>query len=88
MSNFTGTALQVVRFLGLMAQGKLVDSDSSKEMIGLLGIPFLFGTLRNATPSPRLFTLAKGKVGIGTWDKRYHDGAIVRIERGGDRHEQ
>ena len=25
VSNFTGTALQVVRFLGLMAQGKLVD---------------------------------------------------------------
>jgi hypothetical protein len=84
VSNFTGTALQVVRFLGLMAQGKLVDSDASKEMISLLGIPFLFNTLRNATPSPRPFTLAEGKVGIGTWDDRFHDGAIVRIERDGD----
>jgi monoamine oxidase len=84
VSNFTGTALQVVRFLGLMAQGKLVDPDSSREMIDLLGIPFLHKTLTDATPSPRPFTSALGKVGIGTWDGRYHDSAIVRIERGGD----
>ncbi len=83
VSNFTGTALQVVRFLGLMAQGKLVDSKSSGEMIELLGSPFLWDTLRKATPR-RPFTSVDGKVGIGTWDRRYHDGAIVRVERGGD----
>jgi hypothetical protein len=82
VSNFTGTALQVVRFLGLMAQGKLVDPSSSREMIDLLGVPFLHKTLSDAIPSPRPFTSADGKVGIGTWDRRYHDSAIVRIERG------
>jgi monoamine oxidase len=81
VSNFTGTALQVVRFLGLMAQGKLVDKDSSGKMIELLGRPFLWDTL--ATPH-RPFTSVDGKVGIGTWDSRYHDGAIVKVERGGD----
>jgi hypothetical protein len=82
VSNFAGTAWQVVRFLGLMAQGKLVDSESSRKMIELLGTPFLRRTLETATP-PRSFTSVKGKVGIGTWDSRYHDGAIVRVERGG-----
>jgi hypothetical protein len=81
VSNFTGTALQVVRFLGLMCQGKLVDPDSSKKMIELLGVPFLKKTLQDATP-PRAFTSVNGKVGIGQWDTRYHDGAIVRIARG------
>jgi hypothetical protein len=84
VSNFTGTALQVVRFLGLMAQGKLVDSASSAEMISLLGVPFMRATLCDATPSPRPFTSAAGKVGIGEWDGRLHDSAIVRIERNGD----
>ena len=51
-------------------------------MIELLGTPFLRRTLETATP-PRSFTSVKGKVGIGTWDRRYHDGAIVRVERGG-----
>ena len=54
------------------------------KMIDLLGIPFLHKTLTDATPSPRPFTSAVGKVGIGAWDGRYHDSAIVRIERGGD----
>lgn len=81
VSNFTGTALQVVRFLGLMAQGKLVDQASSVKMIELLGSPFLKKTLEEPTP-PRSFTSVKGKVGIGQWDTRYHDSAIVRIERG------
>lgn len=81
VSNFTGTALQVIRFLGLMAQGKLVDRASSAKMIELLGTPFLKKTLEDATP-PRSFTSVGGKVGIGTWDSRYHDSAIVRIERG------
>ena len=81
VSNFAGTAWQVVRFLGLMAQGKLVDSESSRQMIELLGIPFLMSTLETATP-PRSFTSVNGKIGIGTWDARYHDSAIVSIERG------
>jgi hypothetical protein len=79
VSNFTGTALQVARFLGLMAQGKLVDPDSSGKMIELLGTPFLRKTLEDAT---RSFTSVNGKVGIGQWDTRFHDGAIVSIERG------
>jgi len=82
VSNFTGTAQQVVRFLGLMAQGKLVDRASSATMIELLGSPFLKKTLEDATP-PRSFTSIDGKVGIGTWDKRRHDSAIIRIERDG-----
>ncbi|MDF0651666.1 MAG: hypothetical protein P0121_09395 [Nitrospira sp.] len=81
VSNFTGTALQVVRFLGLMAQGKLVDRASSAKMIELLGTPFLKKTLEDATP-PRSVTSLVGKVGIGQWDTRYHDGAIVGVERG------
>src|SRR5262245_38699690 len=81
VSNFTGAALQVARFLGLMAQGKLVDRASSAKMIELLGVPFLMKTLEDATP-PRAFTSVEGKVGIGEWDTRFHDGAIVRIERG------
>ena len=87
VSNFTGTALQVVRFLGLMAQGKLVNSTppltgaTSAEMMDLLGVPWLKKTLENHA---RQFTSANGKVGIGTWDARFHDGAIVRIERDGD----
>jgi hypothetical protein len=81
VSNFTGAAQQLVRFLGLMAQGKLVDRASSAKMIELLGTPFLKKTLEDATP-PRSFASVNGKVGIGAWDTRFHDGAIVRIERG------
>lgn len=84
VSNFTGTALQVVRFLGLMTQGKLVDRALSTKMIELLGTPFLRKTLEDATPA-RSATSVNGKVGIGQWDTRYHDGAIVKIERGSGR---
>jgi hypothetical protein len=83
VSNFAGTAWQVVRFLGLMAQGKLVDSESSGKMIELLGTPFLKRTLDMAIP-PRSFTSVQGKVGIGEWDSRYHDGAIVKVKRDSD----
>ena len=69
--------------LAFDAQGKLVDRASSAKMIELLGTPFLKKTLEDATPS-RSFTSVKGKVGIGTWDRRYHDSAIVKIERGSD----
>ena len=82
VSNFAGTAWQVVRFLGLMAQGKLVDSESSRKMIELLGTRSSEENPGDGHP-PRSFTSVKGKVGIGTWDRRYHDGAIVRVERGG-----
>ncbi len=84
VSNFTGTALQVIRFLGLMAQGKLVDPASSAKMIELLGTPYLKKTLADATP-PRSFTSIKGKVGDGEWDQRHCDSAIVRIDRGPQR---
>lgn len=53
VSNITGAALQVVRFLGLMAQGKLVDKDASGKTIELLGRPFLWDTLDKATPVGR-----------------------------------
>jgi len=82
VSNFTGTALQVARLLGLMAQGALVDSGASAEMIELLGVPFLRGALVSASP-PRSFSRIDGKVGIGEWDGRLSDGALVRLDRGG-----
>ena len=50
VSNFTGTALQVARFLGLLAQGRLVDSQASAELIGIMGTPFLREGLNTATP--------------------------------------
>jgi hypothetical protein len=83
VSNFTGTALQVARFMALLGQGTLVDSASSAEMINILGTPFIDGGLTNATP-PRPFTSANGKVGIGTWDSRFHDCAVVGVERDAD----
>ncbi|HTS88807.1 MAG TPA: S8 family serine peptidase [Gemmatimonadales bacterium] len=82
VSNFAGTALQVTRLLGLMAQGALVDSGASAEMIALLGTPFLRGALLSASPQ-RPSSQIDGKVGIGTWDGRLSDGAVVRVDRGG-----
>jgi hypothetical protein len=78
VSNFTGTALQAARFLGLLAQGRLVDSQASAELIGIMGVPFLREGLSTATP-PRPFESIVGKVGIGTWDGRLHDAAIVIV---------
>jgi hypothetical protein len=76
VSNFAGTARQISRFIGLMAVGKLVMSASASEMTDLLGVPWLSGNLAKARPPPPSSTVA-GKVGIGTWDGRTHDAAIV-----------
>jgi hypothetical protein len=79
VSNFTGTALQVARFLAPLAKGILGGQPEDSELIGIMGVPFLANTLRNAHP-PRAFTEIHGKVGIGGWgDGRYHDAAIVTV---------
>ena len=80
VSNFVGTARQLTRFVGLIATGNLAVSASSSDIEALLGTPWLVGILTNASPA-RSFTSAVGKVGIGTWDLRDHDAAIVTIER-------
>lgn len=81
VSNFAGTALQISRFLCLMAQGLLVEGVRSTDMIPLLGVPWLVQVLQGA---PRDLSSASGKVGIGTWDGRYHDGAIATVDRATD----
>ena len=80
VSNFVGTARQLTRFVGLIATGNLAVSASSSDIEALLGTPWLVGILTNASPA-RSFTSAVGKVGIGTWDLRDHDAAIVTFER-------
>ena len=80
VSNFVGTAQQLTRFVGLIATGNLAASASSSEIEALLGAPWLAGILTNASPA-RSFTSAVGKVGIGKWDLRDHDAAIVTLER-------
>jgi hypothetical protein len=80
VSNFVGTARQLTRFVGLIATGNLAASASSSEIEALLGTPWLVGILTKASPA-RSFTSAVGKVGIGTWDLRDHDAAIVTFER-------
>ncbi len=79
VSNFTGTALQVARFLALLAKGSLLGQPEDSELIGIMGVPFLRCALLKANP-PRPFTEIHGKVGIGAWgDGRYHDAAIVTV---------
>jgi hypothetical protein len=80
VSNFVGTAQQLTRFVGLITTGNLAVSASSSEIEALLGTPWLAGILTNASPA-RPFTSAIGKVGIGKWDLRDHDTAIVTLER-------
>ncbi|HEX4286319.1 MAG TPA: serine hydrolase, partial [Terracidiphilus sp.] len=92
-SNFTGTALQVARLLTLMAQGNLVDSTASADMIstmtqGILEptsgksgtVSFIKQALIAAT---RSVTEVRGKIGLGD-DSFAHDCGIVRVERGAD----
>ena len=93
VTNFAGTAFQVARLMTLLAQGRLVDKDSSREMIsimtGVAGIgSYIRGGLAGAAP-PRAFTSIASKIGCG--DELpppacgfTHDCAIVRIDRGGD----
>lgn len=78
VSNFTGTALQTARFLGLLAQGRLVGVRASVELIDIMGVPFFLEGLSNARPVRPVISI-KGKVGIGTWDGRLHDAAIVTV---------
>ncbi|MGA7950969.1 MAG: hypothetical protein WCA45_12535 [Thiobacillaceae bacterium] len=74
VSNFVGTATQLTRYVGLLATGNLVPSVPASEMIDLLGWPWLHDILTKAS---KLFTSTDGKVGIGEWDLRDHDAAIM-----------
>jgi hypothetical protein len=55
-----------------------VDAQASAELIEIMGVPFFLEDLSNARPV-RPFVSIKGKVGIGTWDGRLHDAAIVTV---------
>jgi hypothetical protein len=78
VSNFTGTALQTARFLGLLAQCRLVDSRASCELTEIMGVPFFREGLSNARPVRPVVSII-GKVGIGAWDARLHDAVIVTV---------
>jgi hypothetical protein len=88
VTNFTGTSLQIARFLGLMAQGKLIDPPSCIEMVKMMtatngGIgSYIKSALLHAMPR-RDFTSISSKIGYGN-DEVSHDCAIVRVEREGD----
>ncbi len=93
VTNFAGTAFQVARLLTLLAQGRLVDKDSSAAMLGLMtgvaGIgSYIRGALAGAAP-PRTFTAIASKIGCGDEVPPpacgfSHDCAIVRVNRGAD----
>jgi hypothetical protein len=79
-SNMMGTALQVVRFMTALAQGKLTDATSSTNMIsiatGASGIgSYVQGALASASPR-RSFSSVVSKIGYGD-DSFSHDCAIV-----------
>jgi subtilisin family serine protease len=79
-SNFTATALQLVRFMTALAQGKLVDATSSANMMsianGAAGIgSYILGALATASPA-RSFSSVISKIGFGD-DSFSHDCAIV-----------
>jgi Beta-lactamase enzyme family len=88
VTNFAGTAFQVARLMTLLAQGRLVDRDSSTAMLGLMtgvaGIgSYIRGGLAGATP-PRAFTTIASKIGCGDEVPPpacgfTHDCAIVRV---------
>lgn len=86
-SNFTATALQVARFMTLLAQGNLVDLASSADMVSIMtgadGIGSYIAIGLDAATPPRLFNSIASKIGFGD-DKVSHDCGIVRIDRGGD----
>jgi Beta-lactamase enzyme family len=87
-TNFAGTAFQVARLLTLLAQGRLVDRDSSTKMLGIMtgvaGIgSYIRGGLAGATPA-RAFTTIASKIGCGDEVPPpacgfTHDCAIVRV---------
>jgi V8-like Glu-specific endopeptidase/soluble cytochrome b562 len=78
-SNAAATASQVARFMTLLAQGKLVDADSSKAMLAMMTVtPTTIGSyanfaLENAGRKP---TTIAAKIGFGD-DSFSHDCAIV-----------
>ena len=82
-SNFTGTSFQVARLLTLLAQGRLVDADSSTDMQSIMtategGVgSYLRHGLSHATP-PRRVSSYKSKIGLGD-DGFSHDGAVLRV---------
>jgi hypothetical protein len=78
VSNFTGTALQTARFLGLLAQGRLLDSQATSQLTGIMGVPFFREGLSKARPIRPVVSI-RGKVGIGAWDRRLHDAAMVTV---------
>lgn len=93
VTNFGGTAFQVARLLTLLAQERLVDKESSREMLsimtGVAGIgSYVRGALAGAAP-PRPFSAIASKIGCGDEVRPpgcgfTHDCAIVRVDRGGD----
>jgi hypothetical protein len=94
VTNLAGTAFQVARLLTLLAQGRLVDKESSREMISIMtgvhGIgSYIRGALAHAAP-PRPFSVIASKIGFGDektpsglWRPFSHDCAIVTVDRGG-----
>lgn len=87
VTNFAGTAMQVARFMTLLAQGNLVNAASCSDMISMMtgedGIgSYIKGGLQSATP-PRDVSSVASKIGYGN-DRVSHDCGIVRVERGGD----
>jgi hypothetical protein len=93
VTNFAGTSFQVARLLTLLAQGRLVDPDSSTAMLELMtgdrGIgSFILRGLTGATP-PRAVSAIASKIGCGDEVPPpacgfTHDAAIVRVDRGAD----
>jgi hypothetical protein len=83
VSNFTGTAFQVARFMTLLAQGRLVDRASSIDMLRMMtGGSYIGEGLSQADPQ-RDYSSARSKLGAGN-DLSYHDCAIIRVDRDAD----
>lgn len=84
-SNMTGTASQVARFMALLAQGKLIDKNSSDEMINMMnqgqGSNIFIKVALETYDSP--FSSIVSKIGIGN-DSTYHDCGIVTVKRDND----
>lgn len=85
-SNMVGTALQVTRFITALAQGKLVDSTSSTNIINIAtgadGIgSYIQGALARASPA-RTFNSVVSKIGFGD-DSFSHDSVIVSTTKVG-----
>jgi hypothetical protein len=83
VSNFTGTACQVARFMTLLAQGRLVDRASSADMLRMMtGGSYIGEALWQAKPR-RDYSWTRAKLGLGN-DLSYHDCAIIRVDRDAD----